>query len=48
MVETKTKSSYSIYVSDSDIERIDESDEYSRSAAVQEALSEWMPENIDS
>jgi len=47
MPETKTKSSYSIYVSDSDIQRIDDSDDYSRSAAVQEALSEWIPENIE-
>jgi len=47
MPETKSKSSYSVYTCDSYREKIEDNDEYSWSQAVDEALSEWIPENID-
>lgn len=48
MTEMKSqKSSFTFYTEDDLVERVDESDEYTRSKAITEALEQWIPENID-
>jgi hypothetical protein len=42
MQETRSLGSYSFYVEDETVDRIDEMDEYSRSKAAREAFSDWL------
>jgi len=47
MPESKSKGSYTFYIPDEFIDEIDSDDSISRSKAAREALSQWIPENIN-